>query len=110
MTANFDEFRQFLIDTGKSARTNSGYQADLELFARWFLETNGEMLRSDNLTPTDIRAHPPADRRARAERPLFAAGGFFQSTDQRFSPNFLHMSRERTNGLLIRSRDTSYLG
>jgi site-specific recombinase XerD len=57
MTANFDEFRQFLIDTGKSARTNSGYQADLELFARWFLETNGEMLRSDNLTPTDIREY-----------------------------------------------------
>jgi site-specific recombinase XerD len=57
MKAKFDAFRQFLINTGKSERTVTGYLADKEIFSQWFLHTNGEMLRSDNLTPTDIREY-----------------------------------------------------
>jgi site-specific recombinase XerD len=50
-------FTKYLQDTGKSDRTISGYQADLELFANWFQESNSEMLGTDNLTPTDIREY-----------------------------------------------------
>ena len=57
MNAKIDAFRQFLIDAGKSERTVSGYLADLEIFSRWFQQTNGEMLSSDNLTPTDVREY-----------------------------------------------------
>jgi site-specific recombinase XerD len=57
MKAKFDAFEQFLRDAGKSERTISGYLADTEIFSQWFWQTNGEMLRSDNLTPTDIREY-----------------------------------------------------
>lgn len=57
MNANSDAFRQFLIDAGKSERTISGYLADLEIFSRWFQQTNGEILSPDNLTPTDVREY-----------------------------------------------------
>ena len=57
MHANFNAFTQFLKDVGKSERTISGYQADMLSFSRWFQQTNGELLRSDNLTPTDIREY-----------------------------------------------------
>jgi site-specific recombinase XerD len=57
MKAKIDAFGQFLIDTGKSERTVLGYLADTEIFSQWFCQTNGEMLRSDNLTPTDIREY-----------------------------------------------------
>jgi site-specific recombinase XerD len=57
MNAKRDAFRQFLIDTGKSDRTVLDYLADLEIFSRWFQQTNGEMLSSDNLTPTDVREY-----------------------------------------------------
>jgi site-specific recombinase XerD len=57
MESTFNTFIKYLHDAGKSARTVSGYQADLELFARWFQQTNGEMLSSDNLTPTDLREY-----------------------------------------------------
>lgn len=57
MESTFNTFIKYLHDAGKSARTVSGYQADLELFTRWFQQTNGEMLSSDNLTPTDVREY-----------------------------------------------------
>lgn len=57
MNAKNDAFGQFLIDAGKSGRTVSGYLADLEIFSRWFQQTNGEILSPDNLTPTDVREY-----------------------------------------------------
>jgi integrase/recombinase XerC len=57
MQINFDAFKQFLKDAGKSERTITGYIADLGIFARWFEQTNGEVLRLDNLTPTDVREY-----------------------------------------------------
>lgn len=57
MESTFNPFIKNLQDAGKSARTISGYQADLELFARWFQQTNAEMLSADNLTPTDVREY-----------------------------------------------------
>lgn len=53
----FDSFKQFLKNAGKSERTISGYLADMTLFARWFEQTNGEVLSSNNLTPTDVREY-----------------------------------------------------
>jgi integrase/recombinase XerC len=57
MKLNLDAFRKFLIDTGKSERTISGYIADMGLFSRWFEETNSEALCPANLTPTDVREY-----------------------------------------------------
>lgn len=57
MTINIEVFKQFLVDAGKSDRTISGYLADITIFSRWFQQTNGEMLRSDNLTPIDVREY-----------------------------------------------------
>ncbi len=57
MQINFDAFKQFLKDAGKSERTISGYLADMILFSRWFEQTNGEVLSSINLTPTDVREY-----------------------------------------------------
>jgi site-specific recombinase XerD len=57
MQESFDAFRKVLKDAGKSERTISGYITDLGLFSRWFVQTNGEALRPDNLTPTDVREY-----------------------------------------------------
>lgn len=57
MRTNFDTFKKFLEDAGKSERTISGYLADMMLFSRWFEQTNGEVLSSINLTPTDVREY-----------------------------------------------------
>jgi len=57
MEINLNAFTQFLEDAGKSEQTISGYIANLGIFARWFEQTNGELLRSDNLTPTDVREY-----------------------------------------------------
>src|SRR5512142_1625645 len=57
MEISLNAFTQFLKDAGKSDRTISGYIADLGIFARWFEQTNGEALRPDNLTPTDVREY-----------------------------------------------------
>lgn len=57
MQDTFKAFAQFLKDAGKSERTISGYLADLGIFARWFEQTNGEVLCPDNLTPTDVREY-----------------------------------------------------
>lgn len=57
MPSDFNDYRQFLKDAGKSERTISGYIADMETFARWFEQTNGEVLCPNNLTPTDIREY-----------------------------------------------------
>ena len=57
MTINFEAFKQFLVDAGKSDRTILGYLADITIFSRWFEQTNGEILCPDNLTPTDVREY-----------------------------------------------------
>jgi site-specific recombinase XerD len=57
MTINFEAFKQFLVDAGKSDRTILGYLADITIFSRWFEQTNGKIFSPDNLTPTDVREY-----------------------------------------------------
>jgi len=61
-------FRSALEEQGKAARTVNGYIGDLQLFARWFQQSNGEELAPDHLTPTDVkqyRAYLQTTQRAR---------------------------------------------
>ena len=39
----------------KSERTLKSYQSDLQVFSRWFKETNHESLALSKITPTDVR-------------------------------------------------------
>jgi site-specific recombinase XerD len=57
MAIDFEAFKQFLVDAGKSDRAITGYLADIKIFSLWFEQTNGEILRPDNLTPTDVREY-----------------------------------------------------
>ncbi|MEN6490010.1 MAG: tyrosine-type recombinase/integrase [Smithella sp.] len=57
MIKNFETYKQFLVDSGKSERTILGYLADITIFSRWFEQTHGEILCPDNLTPTDVREY-----------------------------------------------------
>ena len=54
---SFPEFENWLISQDRSARTISGYLADLKLFAVWFQQSNGHELTPVRLTPTDIRMY-----------------------------------------------------
>ncbi len=38
------EFEEYLIEQDKATLTVRGYLADLRLFSRWFVSTNGEGL------------------------------------------------------------------
>lgn len=48
-------FERYLTDQDRSPKTIAGYLADLERFARWFAQTNGEELTPERLTSTDAR-------------------------------------------------------
>lgn len=48
-------FVAWLADQDRSEKTITGYLADLERFATWFTQTNGEGLTPERLTPTDVR-------------------------------------------------------
>lgn len=50
-------FENYLRDQDCAALTVRGYLADLERFASWFEQTNGEPLAPARLTPSDIRAY-----------------------------------------------------
>jgi site-specific recombinase XerD len=50
-------FQTYLTESGRAERTTFGYLKDMELFAKWFEQTNGEELAPKNLTPTDIREY-----------------------------------------------------
>jgi integrase/recombinase XerC len=54
---DFSPFKTYLTESGRAERTTFGYLKDMELFARWFEQTNGEDLAPKNLTPTDIREY-----------------------------------------------------
>lgn len=49
------DFESWLADNDRSQKTIAGYLADLERFATWFEQTNGEGLTPERLTPTDVR-------------------------------------------------------
>jgi len=55
VVADIEEFIRAAAREGKSAGTLRAYRADLGTFARWFEVTNGEAMRVDAVTPTDIR-------------------------------------------------------
>lgn len=54
---DFETFRQYLVGLELSERTIKGYLTDLNIFARWFEQTNQEELSPQSLTPTDIREY-----------------------------------------------------
>lgn len=50
-------FGNHLVDQDKSERTITGYVDDLRHFSRWYEQSNGEELRPDRLTPTDVKQY-----------------------------------------------------
>lgn len=58
MTAHIDDFIRYLWqEQGMAYHTTRAYKADLEDFARWFEQTNGEPLTPEAITPTDVREY-----------------------------------------------------
>jgi len=53
----FDDFVRHLQDQDLATATVRGYLADLRAFARWYEQTNGEVLTPEVVTPTDIREY-----------------------------------------------------
>lgn len=51
------QFQTYLTESGRAERTTFGYLEDMELFSKWFEQTNGEQLSPQNLTPTDVREY-----------------------------------------------------
>ncbi len=56
-TQTLERFTTWLSDQDRSDKTINGYLADLERFAIWFSQTNGEPLTPARLTPTDVREY-----------------------------------------------------
>lgn len=54
---DLSQFCNYLVESGRADKTVDGYLCDIELFSRWFFQTNGEELAPQNLTPTDIREY-----------------------------------------------------
>lgn len=52
-----DKFTSYLQHKDRSPKTIQGYISDLQAFARWFHESNGEKLTEKNFTPTDVREY-----------------------------------------------------
>lgn len=48
-------FTQWLSNTDHAPLTVKNYGSDLRLFAAWFMQTNGQPLTPEALTPTDVR-------------------------------------------------------
>jgi integrase/recombinase XerC len=63
----FSEFQAYLLKRDRSALTIKGYLADVQLFARWFAQTNAEAFAPQAVTPSDVREYRQhllnADRR-----------------------------------------------
>jgi len=51
------DFQNHLNDLDLSPLTIKGYLSDLQHFARWFEQTNGEALTIQRMTPTDIKEY-----------------------------------------------------
>lgn len=54
---DLSQFCNYLAESGRADKTVDGYLSDIDLFSRWFFQTNGEELAAQNLTPTDIREY-----------------------------------------------------
>ena len=54
---DLSQFQTYLTESGRAERTTFGYLKDMELFSRWFEQTNGEEFTPQNLTPTDVREY-----------------------------------------------------
>lgn len=52
-----DDFRCWLLEQDRSARTVKGYLTDLRIFAKWFEQMNGQDLQVEAVTPTDVREY-----------------------------------------------------
>jgi len=50
-------FKKYLQDNDFSDLTVRGYPSDLNLFAQWFEQTNGENMKLERITPTDIKEY-----------------------------------------------------
>ena len=50
-------FQTYLDDQDLSPLTIKGYLSDLNHFARWFEQTNGEVLTVQRITPTDVKEY-----------------------------------------------------
>ncbi len=57
LSAQFDAFRNYLLNRDRSDATVKGYLADLKDFESWFEQTNGEELAPQAVTPTDVREY-----------------------------------------------------
>jgi site-specific recombinase XerD len=55
MSMNFDAFGQYLRELDRSPSTVASYLRELQGFARWFEQTNGEPLTPAALTGRDVR-------------------------------------------------------
>ncbi len=55
--SEFDLFRVYLQSHDRARATVRGYVADLRQFARWFEQTNGEVLTPEAVTPTDVKEY-----------------------------------------------------
>ena len=55
--ALLEEFRTYLADHDRAPLTVTGYVADVQLFARWFEQTNSESFTPAAVTPSDIRGY-----------------------------------------------------
>lgn len=51
------QFQSHLVESGRADKTVDGYVTDMELFAHWFAQSNGEELTLQNLTSIDIREY-----------------------------------------------------
>jgi integrase/recombinase XerC len=51
------EFEKYMGEQDISPLTVQGYLADLRHFARWFEQTNGEELKVQHITPTDVKEY-----------------------------------------------------
>lgn len=66
LPSTIDRFKGYLEERGRAEHTVNGYAQDLAIFARWFEETNGEPLGTENLTPTDVRQYRQSMEAAKA--------------------------------------------
>ena len=57
MANHFTEFEQELIREGKRPLTIKSYLLDLQSFAAWFAQTNGEQLSPQGITILDVRSY-----------------------------------------------------
>ena len=56
-TETLTAFEHYLTDLDRSPLTVRGYLTDLAHFSHWFEQTNGEALRPERMTPTDVKEY-----------------------------------------------------